>query len=142
MTSKLDFYIVSGNVPQNYCEDRAAAVQKLEELKYVEGPDGRHAGSYLLPCDEFFARKENEYLTRPPVEITEERYDELLNVLPPVHWRTADGVERFLLCEAETGRIHLACAKRNGRFLTVYARRGDLSTYPTAATFDALPVEA
>lgn len=73
--------------------------------------------------------------------ITEERYDELLNVLPPLHWTHADGVERFLLCEAQTGRINTACAKRNGRFLTVFVRRGDLSIYPTAATFDALPVE-
>ncbi|MCM5558497.1 hypothetical protein [Pleomorphomonas sp. JP5] len=142
MTTQPDFYIVKDGRPQNYFSNGDAAQAELDRLKTDPETATEYVSAIAIPCDEFFALREAEYLERPPVEITEERYDDLLNVMPPVHWRTADGVERFLLCEAETGRIHLACAKRNGRFLTVFVRRGDLSTYPTAATFDALPVEA
>lgn len=137
-----DFYIVNNGRPQKYLPNEEAARTELERLKSASETAAEYASAVAMPCDEFFVLVEAEYLARPPVEITEERYDDLLNVMPPVHWRTVDGVEHFLLCEAQTGRIHLACAKRNGRFLTVFVRRGDLSTYPTAATFDALPVEA
>lgn len=136
-----DFYIVNNGRPQMYLANEEEARAELERLKSAPETAIDYASAVAMPCDEFFALEEAAYLARPPVEITDERYDDLLNVMPPVHWRTVDGVERFLLCEAQTGRIHLACAQRNGRFLTVFVRRGDLSTYPTVATFDALPIK-
>jgi hypothetical protein len=37
-----------------------------------------------------------------PVEITEDRWDEMLNVLPPMKWRSGRGAESFMISEALT----------------------------------------
>lgn len=39
-------------------------------------------------------------------EITEERWHDMLEVLPPASWATADGVNSFYVIEALTGTIH------------------------------------
>lgn len=43
--------------------------------------------------------------TTPVREITEEEYDEQLNVLPPENWVRRDGWCAFRMCEYYTGRI-------------------------------------
>jgi Protein of unknown function (DUF1419) len=37
-----------------------------------------------------------------PAEITEDRFDEMLNVLPPMKWRQEHGSESFMISEALT----------------------------------------
>lgn len=60
--------------------------------------------------EEEFMRKEQEYensLCAEWKEITEERYNEMLNVLPPMKWRdVALGINVFAISEAYTGNLH------------------------------------
>lgn len=52
----------------------------------------------------------------PPKEITEERFWDMLEVLPPHDWkRTADG-ESFKMCERTSGDITAIFAKVDGRY--------------------------
>ena len=40
-----------------------------------------------------------------PVEITEEKFTEMLCVLPPMRWNNRGSSETFMMCEFKTGRI-------------------------------------
>lgn len=72
-------------------------------------------GLVVLPIDEAWQRHEDAAKS-PPVEITEERWHEMLNVLPPVAWhRTCDG-ESFKISERTTGMITAIFVRLNGRF--------------------------
>lgn len=50
------------------------------------------------------------YITEP-MEITAERFDELLNVLPPQHWRSANNFESFQLMEKTINDVTLTCVR-------------------------------
>lgn len=49
--------------------------------------------------------EEDASVITPWKEITEERYDEMLNVLPPEKWQTVDGVNIFRISEYYSGNI-------------------------------------
>ncbi|MEQ1696164.1 MAG: hypothetical protein ABL901_10045 [Hyphomicrobiaceae bacterium] len=87
-------------------ESNEAALVRLAEY----GPD-----LVVLPIDDAWQRHEDAAKS-PPVEITEERWHEMLNVLPPVAWhRTSDG-ESFKISERTTGLITAIFVQLNGRF--------------------------
>ncbi|MCR9254744.1 MAG: hypothetical protein NXI16_01460 [Alphaproteobacteria bacterium] len=69
--------------------------------------------------DEQFTDKLNAYhqslITRPE-EITEERWFDLLECLPPARWHRHRGVEMFHMSERITDNIVQWCAKLNGKF--------------------------
>lgn len=49
-------------------------------------------------------------------EISEETWDDALNVLPPEKWETVRGVDIFRMCEYLTGNITAHYAKLGGKF--------------------------
>lgn len=55
-------------------------------------------------------RQSASYITEP-VEITAERFDELLNVLPPQHWHRGGHVESFQLMEKTCCDVTLTCVR-------------------------------
>ena len=55
-------------------------------------------------------RQRASYITEP-VEITAERFDELLNVLPPQHWHSAANFESFQLMEKTCCDVTLTCVR-------------------------------
>jgi len=57
--------------------------------------------------------QEREY-KHPPVEITEERFSEMLNVLPPDDWARGGTTESFKMCE-----------KMMGVYTSIFCRIGD-----------------
>ncbi len=65
------------------------------------------------------------------IEVTAERYDEMLNILPPLDWVRDDGVERFSMCEFLDGPITTQFARIGNRYFTKPVRYGDKSTYIT-----------
>lgn len=134
--SEVEYFIAKPGAmsPQSYATSRAAAESRLAEL-VAEG----NAGPWeIIPCDEFIARGEKVYLDRPATEVSAQDYEDALNVLPPLNWTHADGVERFCMSEFTSGRITTQYATRNGRFICKPVRYGDKSTYITAETFAAL----
>jgi len=66
-------------------------------------------------------------------EITAERYDEMLNVLPPVAWERQEGVERFLMSEFTIGNLTEQYAQAHGRFFCRIVNAHDRSTWITGA---------
>lgn len=81
----------------------------------------RHAAEYgtalvVLPVDEAFARYENAF-KREPVEITEDRWHEMLGVLPPVGWRTAPyNHESFKISERTAGSVTAIFVRIDDRY--------------------------
>ena len=61
-------------------------------------------------------------LQEPWVEISEERYDNMLNCLPPMRWRDiASGINCFAICEALTYDLHSFYLRvTNGKFIKYY----------------------
>lgn len=57
----------------------------------------------ILTWNEFAKLKKAYYITDDLAEITADRYDEMLNVLPPLKWCTINGVEMFCISEMTTG---------------------------------------
>lgn len=53
---------------------------------------------------------------RPPVEITEARFIEMLEVLPPENWERAKNSESFKLCEHTCGMYTSIFARVGGRY--------------------------
>lgn len=64
----------------------------------------------------------------PPVEVTEDEYWQMLEVLPPIYVKGG-----FLVMEAMTGtalgEAHAHYAERGGRFFARYSVRGRAETY-------------
>lgn len=89
---------------------------------------------------QWVAKREQHYLAQSIVEITEERYYDMLNVLPPKGWTHKDGVERFSMIEHEISDITSQFAKRNDRYFHKYVRWGDPSTYITSSLVDTCAI--
>lgn len=71
----------------------------------------------VLPATVAWQRHEDAAKTKPP-EITAERFDYALNVLPPVAWTRDVHGESFKLSERQTGMITSIYVQLNGRFFT------------------------
>lgn len=58
------------------------------------------------------------YLSKPAVEITKDRYYEMLDVLPPMNYVTRNGVTEFCLCEFTSGSFtsQFAYDKKTGKY--------------------------
>ena len=70
----------------------------------------------ILPVDEACARYENAF-KREPVEITEDRFHEMLGVLPPVSWRTAPcSHESFKISEQTAGSVTAIFVRVDDRY--------------------------
>ena len=52
-------------------------------------------------------------------EITEERFNEMLNIMPPMDWANGS----FLICEAITGGWHACFLKHDGKYYEGYSNR-------------------
>jgi len=65
--------------------------------------------------------QEKTYI-KPWEEISEEQWGYWLGVLPPLNWKTVDGVNIFQLSEFMIDNITLHCARYDGRFFSAYRR--------------------
>lgn len=71
----------------------------------------------VIPTDQAMKRHEQAAKT-PPEEITEERFNDMLNVLPPVDWTITGNGESFKMSERYTGSITSIFVKLNQRCFT------------------------
>lgn len=78
-----------------------------------------------------YTRKEREaLLSQPMKEVTEEQYDEMLCVLPPLRW-TRGVLESFFMSEFWTGTYTTMYASFNGKFYQKMVDYSDTSTWIT-----------
>ena len=105
----------SKNYPNSGYESRLAALRKK---------------SYqVMTCEEFALAERNFYINRPMTEITEERYYDMLNVLPPRCWTTLRGVEMFCMSEMLTGTYTDQYAKVGDKYYNKIVDIIDRSTW-------------
>ena len=77
-----------------------------------------------------FLKAERETMLAGPIEeITEDKFFERLEVLPPLHWCTVEGVEMFCIMEMISGSYTEQCAKANGKFYSKTVDSRDKSTW-------------
>lgn len=77
-----------------------------------------------------FKEREREHLLSDTLtEITEERYWEMLNILPPILDVTINGVEMFCMSEMYTGTYTTQYAKYNGKYYSKMVDITDKSTW-------------
>lgn len=63
-------------------------------------PPDESSGDYeILTPEEFYARQDAFYLGQKIAEITLDEYQDMLGMLPPLHWERVGRVERFLMGE-------------------------------------------
>ena len=64
----------------------------------------------VMSFDDFQALEKKMIIDMPMTEITAERFNEMLNVLPPKAWTTRNDVEMFCMSEFYTGTYTTQCA--------------------------------
>lgn len=89
-------------------EADAEAINRLAEY----GP-----GLVVLDLTEAAKREDDAHRTEPS-EITAERFQDMLGILPPVAWRITGNGESFKISEPLTGSIHSIFVKLNERHFT------------------------
>ena len=85
----------------------------------------------IISEDERNIRYENHTrkLTADFKIITEERYNDLLEILPPIKWGMNAGIESFFMSEFYTGSITTQCGKWKGLFIEKLVDIKDKTTW-------------
>lgn len=101
---------------------------------YADYTNGKRPEAYLdelgpgyacLPIDqalELIEKAEEKKYIKAWKEITINQWEYWLEVLPPVKWKTIDGVNLFRISEHMTGNIVLHCARIGKRCFEAYRR--------------------
>jgi hypothetical protein len=94
----------------------------------LPGQDAYHRLAQLIPKyghdlvmltpEEALIRFEAQFLSGPE-EITEERFQEMLNILPPVGWKNDSDGESFKICERTAGRLTAIFIRIGERYATL-----------------------
>jgi len=83
---------------ENHCKNYPDTEQFKIYLK-----EAQNKKYEIMPYNEYLQLERNHYLNKPLTEITAERFNEMLNVLPPLKWCTRHNVEMFCISEMLTG---------------------------------------
>lgn len=78
----------------------------FEYLNQAEGKEYK-----IMTFEEYQKAERDYYINRPIQEITEEKFCEMLDVLPPKCWTTIQGIEMFCISEMITGSYTRQYAK-------------------------------
>lgn len=90
---------------------------------------------------EAIAREDGEHSTAP-VEIDEERFHYLLNVLPPCRWTRDGDAESFYISEAIAGSVHEFVVRIGDRFWSLQQPRSTSNQAIMRMVLDAQQVAA
>lgn len=82
----------------------------------------RYANPRLTTFDEFTEAHDAAYRSEPK-EITEDRFYEMLNVLPPLGYAHSNGAESFKMCEMLSGAMTDVFARVGNRFWSFVDKR-------------------
>jgi hypothetical protein len=105
-----------------YCTARSRIIDHIPRLDDAQSRLERLTPEYgdsliILPFDEAWDRFEATFKSGP-VEITAERFDEMLSILPPVAWKTDHDGESFKICERIAGTVTSIFVRIGTRFVT------------------------
>lgn len=83
----------------------------------------------VMTFKEYIYRHDKFYTDKPIREVTEEEYNEQLNILPPLKWVTINEVEEFCCMEMYSGTITSQYCRYKGKYYTKYVCIYDKSTW-------------
>lgn len=93
----------------------------------------KQAQYIVMTYDDFLKRQRDHLLNKPLRLVTEERFYEMLDVLPPLAYTRHHGVLCFCMSEFETGPYTKQFAKYNGKHFEKIVDYYDRSTWITPA---------
>lgn len=107
----------------DYCKvDKA--LDQLREAREIYPED-----NWTILTEKQYEAKQRALYIKPPKEITEERFYEMLDVMPPLRWVTRNGVQSFILAEPLDLNYYTQFAKYNGKYYTATIEYGNKETY-------------
>ena len=83
----------------------------------------------VMTFGEFLDRQKKAMVSGEVTETTEEQFNEMLNVLPPLKWCTIAGVEMFCMREMYTGTYTNQYARIGDKYYTAMVDVTDESTW-------------
>lgn len=83
----------------------------------------------IMTFGQFLQCQRYAMIDRPVIEITAEKFDEMLNILPPLKWCTIRGVEMFCMREMYTGTYTDQYARIGEKYYTALVDIYDQSTW-------------
>lgn len=88
-----------------------------------------NADYQIMTFDEFLKRQREKMLSGGVTETTEEKFNEMLDVLPPLKWCTIDGVEMFCMSEMYVGTYTNQYAKVGDKYYAALVDITDRETW-------------
>lgn len=113
-----------------YPTEEAAQADLPRVLKKEEAKQAQYI---VTTYDDFLKRQRDHLLNKPLRLITEERFYEMLDVLPPLAYTRHHGVLCFCMSEFLTGPYTTQFAKYNGKHFEKIVDYYDRSTWITPA---------
>ena len=110
---------------ESYIKDYPDRAEHWESCKAVY----ENAKYEVMTYDEFSQHQRKHLLNGEVTEITEERFDEQLNVLPPLQWCMIEGVEMFCMSEMYIGTYTSQYAKVGNKYYTAMVDVCDQDTW-------------
>ena len=89
---------------------------------------------FITTLGEFFELEKKEQLSIPIKEITEEKFYEMLDCLPPLQWETVGKVNQFCMSEFWTGNYTNQYGTYRGHYFIKRVDFEDSSTYLSSNT--------
>lgn len=88
-------------------------------------------GFSIMSFEECQAMEKLHLTSGQPEEITADKFNEMLDILPPLKWCTIDGIEMFCISEMYTGTYtnQYAHDKSSGKYYTKMVDACDKSTW-------------
>lgn len=116
---------VFANPALNHAEDGALRVSENVYIgqysgRSLEQMQGIDPNIQLIESEKFLDMVEAR-MTTDPVEIDKERFDYLLNCLPPSGWEFSDGAESFFMSEFTSGRVTMHLVRIGERYFSFEA---------------------
>lgn len=93
--------------------------------------DKLNAGFSVMTYEEFIDRQKEYFCSLPIEEVTEEQYQEMLNVLPPIYYTNCRGCVCFCMCEMYTGTFtnQYCYEPASGKYYTALVDVTDKNTW-------------
>lgn len=135
-------YTTPENADRDVSAAKASAAEHLpfwEKFAAMSGNphDAEVAESYrradyrVMTFGDFLRLERNKILGQPLEEITADRFNEMLDILPPLAWTQHNGVEMFCISEFYTGSYtsQYAHDRTTGKYYTKLVDYHDRSTW-------------
>ena len=98
-TEKMCFYVPGQLSIIDTVKDNGKSFYYDESLEEI---NKRYPGAILIPFEDAIAQlealAEKKYITEP-IEVDEERFLDMLEILPPMNWKQSTEGEAFMICE-------------------------------------------